>query len=91
MLSPMFKGVSVMSKNFKGVRISDMERTLRFWEGLREFYALMLWEEKKMTLFSIYCSVCSSKVFSLTAYCCWVGDLWEGYYIMLVAVNVLDS
>lgn len=60
----MFRGVSRISKNFKGVMISDMDLILIVLEGLREFSALILWDEKKWTLFYIYWRVCSRVVFS---------------------------
>lgn len=73
----MFRGVSLMSKYFKGVMISESDRTEMLVLELREFSALMLWVEKKMTLFSIYCRVSSSSVFCLRG----DGEDWASGYI----------
>lgn len=47
----MLRGVSLISKYLRGVMIYESDRTDTVVDELSEFYALMLWVEKKMTLF----------------------------------------
>ena len=49
----MFKGVSVIWKYFNGVRISEIDLTVKLLDGFNEFYALILCEAKNFTLFYI--------------------------------------
>jgi len=64
-----------------------MDLTLRLVDGLSEFSALILWVEKNMTLFYIYCNVCYKNDF------CYIraGDFIAGYYYIDYFIAYLNK